>query len=180
MRDKSILTHAKRILILGPPGAGKSTLAEKIAKATGLPLIHLDHYFFGANWAQPNPETWRKHLEELVTQDTWVMEGQRNNLSLRTMRADVVIYLDLPLVLCLWRVVKRRLRTHHTPRSSKREDCPEVITWPFFKYALTFNAKRAWMLETIFEQPGDRQVIVLGSPNEVDAFEREELLPPPL
>ncbi|MFL6844708.1 MAG: AAA family ATPase [Allosphingosinicella sp.] len=30
------------MLVIGSPGAGKSTLAAGIARRTGLPLVHLD------------------------------------------------------------------------------------------------------------------------------------------
>ena len=30
--------------IIGSPGAGKTTFAKRLAKKTGLPLIHLDFY----------------------------------------------------------------------------------------------------------------------------------------
>ena len=40
---------AKRILVIGCPGAGKSTLSLELAELSGLPLIHLDK------------EYWKKH-----------------------------------------------------------------------------------------------------------------------
>ena len=32
----------QRVMIIGCPGAGKSTFARALAEKTGLPLIHLD------------------------------------------------------------------------------------------------------------------------------------------
>lgn len=40
----------KRVLIVGSPGAGKSTLAKKLAARTGLPLTHLDDLYWNAGW----------------------------------------------------------------------------------------------------------------------------------
>ena len=34
-----------RVLIVGCPGAGKSTAARSLAKITGLPIIHLDRHY---------------------------------------------------------------------------------------------------------------------------------------
>jgi adenylate kinase family enzyme len=41
-----------RICIFGRPGSGKSTFAHKLHLKTGLPLYHLDRYFFVANWVE--------------------------------------------------------------------------------------------------------------------------------
>ena len=32
----------KRVIVIGCPGSGKTTFAEKLHKNTGLPLFHLD------------------------------------------------------------------------------------------------------------------------------------------
>ncbi|MEL6615862.1 MAG: AAA family ATPase, partial [Bacteroidota bacterium] len=32
----------QRVMIVGGPGAGKSTLARRLGEATGLPVIHID------------------------------------------------------------------------------------------------------------------------------------------
>ena len=36
------LASARRIAVLGPPGAGKSFVAVRLAEVTGLPLVHPD------------------------------------------------------------------------------------------------------------------------------------------
>ncbi len=40
----------KKILIIGCSGSEKSTLAEKMNKLTGLPVIHLDNIYWEENW----------------------------------------------------------------------------------------------------------------------------------
>lgn len=32
----------KRVMIVGQPGAGKSTLARQLGERTGLPVVHID------------------------------------------------------------------------------------------------------------------------------------------
>ena len=46
-----------RVCIMGPSNSGKSTLAEAIARARGLPAIHLDQLYHlpDTDW-QPRPE----------------------------------------------------------------------------------------------------------------------------
>ena len=40
----------QRILILGSPGTGKSTLSRELSHILQLPVYHLDQLFFEANW----------------------------------------------------------------------------------------------------------------------------------
>ena len=49
----------QRILVIGSPGAGKSTLARRLAERLDLPLIHLDREYFGPGWTMPSKEEWR-------------------------------------------------------------------------------------------------------------------------
>jgi adenylate kinase family enzyme len=39
-------------MIIGPPGAGKSTLAKRMAAITGLPLYHMDQLHFLPGWVE--------------------------------------------------------------------------------------------------------------------------------
>lgn len=60
----------QRVLIVGSPGAGKSTLAKKLAARTGLPLIHLDDLYWNPGWVKVEPVVWQQRLEiirKLVT-----------------------------------------------------------------------------------------------------------------
>ena len=39
----------KRIIVIGCPGSGKSTLSRKLHKITGIPLFHLDMMYWNAD-----------------------------------------------------------------------------------------------------------------------------------
>ncbi len=56
----------KRILVIGSGGSGKSTFAERLAQATGLPLIHLDEVYWKAGWIEPSREAWACTTEQLL------------------------------------------------------------------------------------------------------------------
>lgn len=171
MTAKNFPKKPQRILILGNSGSGKSTLACKIGDLYDLPVIHLDAHFFGPNWCHPNPQHWQETISQLVQKDTWVMDGQRNNLAMRVQRAQVVIYLDFSTFCCLWRVVKRRFMQAQF-RAGRPHDCQDRLTWAFLLYAVTFNRKRKQMLETIHQNREGREIYVLKGRAQVKSFEK--------
>lgn len=102
---------ARRIVILGSPGSGKTTLARRLHARLGLPVHHLDDEYWGPQWSRPSDEAWRRRQRELAAASTWLIEGNYfPTIELRTARADLVVVLDAPALLCLWRVVTRAWR----------------------------------------------------------------------
>jgi len=98
----------ERILVIGCAGAGKSTLARRIAEARGLPLIQLDRAFWRSGWVPTPDEDWRALLHQISAGPRWVMDGNYSgSLSIRLPRADTVIWLDYPRHVCLRRVLAR-------------------------------------------------------------------------
>ena len=100
-----------RILVIGSPGAGKSVLARRLAERFDLPLIHLDREYFSPGWVEMRRALWRARVAELVRRPEWVMDGNYSStFDLRVPRAEAVVWLDLPRLTCLARVIRRVLR----------------------------------------------------------------------
>ena len=85
----------QRIHIIGTPGAGKTTLARRLAQQLGLNFIELDSLFWGLHWLPAEPAVFRKRVSASVRDPRWVACG--NHTSARDLvwaRADTVIWLD--------------------------------------------------------------------------------------
>ncbi len=65
----------RRILLVGPGGAGKSTLARRLSERLGLSLVHLDALYWRPGWVEPPKDVWRRMVEELLRDEAWVMDG---------------------------------------------------------------------------------------------------------
>lgn len=100
----------QRIMILGQPGAGKSWLARELGARTGLPVIHMDCIHWQAGWVE-RPLAEKLQLARAAeATPAWIFEGGLSaTYDSRAARADLVIWLDLPLALRLWRVIRRSL-----------------------------------------------------------------------
>ena len=99
-----------RVLIIGRPGSGKTTIGKKISKKFNIPSYTMDEIYWDKNWTRPNYDIFLKRLDSILTQDSWVIDGNYyESLDIRVNRATHVVYLDFPWWLCLYRYVKRSL-----------------------------------------------------------------------
>jgi hypothetical protein len=102
------LDGCQRILVLGRTGSGKTTLARELAASRRVPHIELDALYFAADFSTVPPQVLRERTIEAIAGDRWVTDGNKSAVrDLVWPRADTVIWLDYPLVVCLWRLGKR-------------------------------------------------------------------------
>jgi adenylate kinase family enzyme len=129
----------QRVLVIGSPGAGKSTLATELANRTGLPLIHLDQQYWRSGWVEPSKAEWLNQVAELIAGDQWIIDGNYGgSLEQRLARADTVIDLQFPAWLCVWRILRRVARSWGRVRPDMAEGCPEQLNLEFLVYTATF------------------------------------------
>lgn len=102
----------RRIALVGPVASGKSTLAAAIAEHTGLPRLDLDELFWGPGWTPVASPLFHQRLHDTLSQDAWIADGNYGGTAADVLlgRAELTIWLDLPLRVCLPRLLKRSLR----------------------------------------------------------------------
>ncbi|MBT2398267.1 hypothetical protein [Streptomyces sp. ISL-100] len=102
----------KRIALVGPVASGKSTLATDIAAHSGLPHLDLDELFWEPNWTPVDPPVFHDRVRDALAADTWIADGNYGGEAAEILlaRAELTIWLDLPLRICLPRLIHRSLR----------------------------------------------------------------------
>lgn len=162
----------KKVLVIGSGGAGKSTFAARLGEARGLPVVHLDRFYWSAGWVEtPKPE-WRARVEELIRREAWIMDGNYSGtLDIRLEACDTVILLDVPRVVCLWRVLKRALTYRRGGRPDMAEGCDEKIDLEFLRWVWDYPKRaRPGVLKMLKERARDKRVFVLRKQDEIESF----------
>lgn len=131
----------QRVLVIGPCGSGKSTLAFALGKRLDLPVHHLDALLWLPGWHEMERAEYLRHQEEIVAGERWIIDGTHgSSLQLRLPQADTVVYLDFPIPLCLWRIVRRVWTWRGRTRPDMGEDCPERFDLSFLWYVANWNS----------------------------------------
>lgn len=128
----------KRVMIVGGPGSGKSTLARFIGEVTGLPVHHMDHLHWMPGWAERPRAEKLAMAQAIECSDAWIFEGGLSaTYDHRAACADTLIWLDLPVLLRLWRVTARLYRYYGRTRPDMAAGCVEELhgeTFEFYHY----------------------------------------------
>ena len=96
----------RRVTIIGPAAAGKSTLARRLGDVTRIETFHLDELYWGPNCTPMPVNEWDALLGEIVARPEWIIDGNFTaSLPARLERADTVVFVDLPRIVCLSRAL---------------------------------------------------------------------------
>jgi adenylate kinase family enzyme len=103
---RAVVVMPHRVVVAGASGSGKSTLARRLAAILDLPYVEIDSLFHGPNW-EPRPG-FLVDVDAFSAGPRWIMEWQYSTArDLLASRADLLIWLDLPRRLTVWRAVRR-------------------------------------------------------------------------
>ncbi|MEB6550443.1 topology modulation protein [Heyndrickxia sporothermodurans] len=172
----------KRIMIMGvSAGVGKSTFARKLGDILQIDVYHLDAYYWKPGWVEVTEDEFRGAQEEVVKKDQWIIEGNyTSTYDIRASRADTIIYLELPLVVCLGRVLKRFFKNIGRTRPDMGKGCKEKIDWQFIKFIITTYYPRKNKMVDRFKAfqsaDAERKVIMLKNKRAIKDYLQESTL----
>ena len=100
--------NAKRIVVIGWPGAGKSVFSEKLSNQLNIGVFHLDALYWKTNHIPLEDKEWRLTHDKIASGKSWIIEGNYwTSLDIRIKASDCIIFFDLPMHVCARNVVCR-------------------------------------------------------------------------
>ena len=136
----------RRVLVSGTSGAGKTTVAARLAPLLGVPHVELDALRHGPHWAPR--AAFADDVRAFSARPGWITEWQYDEIKWDLAdRADLVVWLDLPRTAVLRQVVRRtvvrRLRraqlwngNTEPPLRTVFTDPEHVIRWAWARHGL--------------------------------------------
>jgi energy-coupling factor transporter ATP-binding protein EcfA2 len=94
------LLGSRRVAVIGNQGAGKTTLANTLAKMIGVDYVEVP---WVNEMTQPEKEEIKRQMAQ---RENWIVDGDFGFLDM----AETIIHLDFPLSLCLWRTTMRSIK----------------------------------------------------------------------
>lgn len=160
----------QRVLIVGPCGAGKSTLASELGPLLNVPVFHMDKLNWKPGWVESSKDEIREKLAAITATDRWLIDGTYGGtLAPRLERADSVLYLEYPIRLCVARLLKRIWTYRGRARPDMTENCPERFDLGFIFYLLQWNSGPRLRLEAALKGY-ERKVIRFHDPIQLNRW----------
>ena len=162
----------KKVIVIGCPGSGKSTVSRALHNKTDIPLYHLDMMYWNADRTTVEKSVFLERLSTVLEKDEWIIDGNYGStMELRMAACDTVIFLDYPLDVCLDGIKERR--------GKPRSDMPWIETEEdaeFIEFIKSYNEQQKPKVLELLKKYADKNIIIFRSREQVDAFLNGEIL----
>ena len=156
----------KKAIVIGCPGAGKSTFSRELQKRTGLPLYYLDMLFWNCDKTHVTREIFDKRLADVLSQDKWIIDGNyARTLETRMKVCDTVFLLDFKVEDCILGV---NLRI-----GKQRVDMPWIeqeFDDEFKQWIINFPDNELPKIYSLLEKYNDKNIIIFKSREDVKNY----------
>ena len=162
----------KKVIVIGCPGSGKSTVSRALHNKTGISLYHLDMMYWNADKTTVKKSVFLERLSAVLEKDEWIIDGNYSStMELRMAACDTVIFLDYPLDVCLDGIRERR--------GKPRSDMPWIETEEdaeFIEFIKSYNEQQMPKVIELLEKYSDKNIVIFKSREQADAFLNGEKL----
>lgn len=157
----------QRALVIGSPGAGKSTFARKLRDGTGIPLYYLDRIWHKPDRTNISRKEFDFRLSVILDKQQWIIDGNYlRTLEVRTRACDTIYFLDYPVAVCLEGARSRIGKSREDMPWTETEFDAELKEW-----ILHFPERQRPQLYSLTEKYQNQKTVhIFRSRQEADAY----------
>ncbi|MEN0786520.1 AAA family ATPase [Listeria monocytogenes] len=169
---QTVLKNKEKVLIIGPNGASKSTFATELGKHYDFEVCHLDKLFWQENWNAVAKADFEDKVDNIMSsKKKYIIDGDYFfNLDKRLEHADLVIWIKIPLFLCVANIIKRRFKYMTNVRPDVTEGCDEKLNLSFLLYALKYNKRSGKQTKELLDNVYDKELFVIDSYKKLKSY----------
>ncbi len=152
----------QKIIVLGCPGSGKSTISKRLRDITGLPLFHLDQIWWRPDGSHISRKEFDQKLDEMLLSDRWIIDGDYSRTyEVRFQSCDTAIFLDYGLDVCMNGIGERVGKNRTDIPWTEQELDPELV-----KLVENYAKDNRPVVLSLFERHSDVDKLVFRSRSE--------------
>jgi len=156
----------KKIVIVGCPGSGKTTLANELGPLLNIPVHTLDDIF----WIKEGgikQEDFIDQQAKMTDGDKWIIDGnftKSKSFETRLQQAETIIFYNFHKRTIYFRLVKRYLENI----GSKQTGYRKLLNLDLIKFIWNYPTEEIY--NKILHNPHIKELIVLNNPKEEQDF----------
>lgn len=156
----------QKVIVIGCPGAGKSTFSKKLHQLTDLPLFHLDLLYWNSDRTTVSKVVFIERLNNVLKLDRWIIDGNYGStIELRMKECDTVFFLDFPVEVCLDGVKQRQGKARSDMPWTETEDDDE-----FLEFIRSYNTESRPEVTELLKRYCDKEIIIFRSRQDVENY----------
>ena len=158
----------KKVIVIGCPGSGKSTLSKKLNEILGIPVVHLDMLYWNSDRTIVDKAIFLRKQLSTIQKKEWIIDGNyASTMELRLQACDTVIFLDYPIDVCLNGIKERRGKVRTDMPWTEKEDEEDA---EFIEFVKNYNSECRPMVMELLDQYSDKDIYIFKNRNEAEKF----------